>query len=298
VADCRWTATSSASWLRLASTSGTGSAVITYTAEPNRDENSRRAEIRVGGQNVAVQQDGTALAAVSAASFIKGGALAPGSLGAAFGRGLARQTEVATSLPLPSVLAGTRIVFQRPDRSYIAAQLLFVSPAQINFVVPTLPDGLTIVVATIDNQSAANGTVEIARVAPGLFTANASGQGAAAALVVKLSADGKQTSQLTFQCGATAGSCVSTPIDLGTETDQVILLLFGTGIRGRSSLFDVSATIGGVNAEVLYAGPQGDFVGLDQVNLRLPRALVGRGEVEVRLSVEGKAANTVMVNIH
>jgi hypothetical protein len=45
------------------------------------------------------------------------------------------------------------------------------------------------------------------------------------------------------------------------------------------------------------AGPQGDFAGLDQVNVRLARGLAGRGEVQVLLSVEGKPANTVTVNI-
>jgi uncharacterized protein (TIGR03437 family) len=222
--------------------------------------------------------------------------VAPGSLAAAFGPGLARQTEVATALPLPAILAGARLVFQRPDKSFIAAQLLFVSPAQINFVVPSLPDGPALAVATYNEQSVLSGAVEIARVAPGLFSANADGQGAAA-VALKVSADGKQTSQLTFQCGATAGSCVGAPIDLGAETDQVILLLSGTGIRGVGSLSQVSARIGGVDAEVLYAGPQGDFAGLDQVNVRLPRSLAGRGEVQVLLSLEGKPANTVTVNI-
>jgi uncharacterized protein (TIGR03437 family) len=152
-------------------------------------------------------------------------------------------------------------------------------------------------VATIDEKGVSTGAVEIQRVAPGLFSANADGRGVAAAVALKVATSGAQTSQLTFQCGATRGSCVSLPIDLGGETDQVILLLFGTGIRGRSALDQVSTTIGGVTAEVLYAGLQGDFAGLDQVNVRLPRSLARRGEVNVLLRVEGKAANIVTVNI-
>ncbi|MBI1766214.1 MAG: hypothetical protein HYR56_32825, partial [Acidobacteria bacterium] len=89
---------------------------------------------------------------------------------------------------------------------------------------------------------------------------------------------------------------VPVPLDVGDASDQVFLLLFGTGTRGRSSLASVSVTIGGVAAEVLYAGPQGGFVGLDQLNVRLPRALSGRGEVELALSVEGVAANAVRVS--
>ena len=87
------------------------------------------------------------------------------------------------------------------------------------------------------------------------------------------------------------------PIDLGPTTDQVYLVLFGTGLRFRTALSTVKATIGGVNAEVVYAGVQPDFVGLDQVNISLPRTLIGRGEVDVVLTVEGQVANTARVNI-
>jgi uncharacterized protein (TIGR03437 family) len=80
-------------------------------------------------------------------------------------------------------------------------------------------------------------------------------------------------------------------------SDQVFLILFGTGLRNRSALSTVVAQIGGVNAEILFTGAQGDFVGLDQVNLRLPRNLAGRGEVDIVLTAEDKAANIVRVNI-
>ena len=57
------------------------------------------------------------------------------------------------------------------------------------------------------------------------------------------------------------------------------------------------ARLGAVNAEVLYAGAQGDLVGLDQVNVRVPRALIGRGEVELEMTLDGKPTNTVRVAI-
>jgi uncharacterized protein (TIGR03437 family) len=38
-------------------------------------------------------------------------------------------------------------------------------------------------------------------------------------------------------------------------------------------------------------------VGLDQANVRLPRNLIGRGEVDVALVVDGKTANTVRIGI-
>lgn len=91
---------------------------------------------------------------------------------------------------------------------------------------------------------------------------------------------------------------MTAPIDLGPEGDQVTLLLFGTGIRGRSALAAVTCTIGGVSVPVSFAGSQGDLVGLDQINVGpLPRALAGRGEVDLVLLVDGKAANTVRISI-
>ncbi|MGH9766734.1 MAG: hypothetical protein ACREAB_04800 [Blastocatellia bacterium] len=133
--------------------------------------------------------------------------------------------------------------------------------------------------------------------APSLFTANANGQGVAAAVVLRIEADGSQQFEPVAEFNAAQNRFVARPIDLGPDTDQVFLLLFGTGIRNRNSLFSVRAAIGGANAEVLFAGPQGGFVGLDQVNLRLPRSLGGRGEVDVMVSVDRSVANTVRISV-
>jgi uncharacterized protein (TIGR03437 family) len=100
-----------------------------------------------------------------------------------------------------------------------------------------------------------------------------------------------------FICGAAAGSCVAAPIDLGPNGTQVVLTLYGTGIRGRSSLAAATAKIGGVDAQVQYAGAQPQYVGLDQVNVAVPRSLAGRGAVDLVLIVDGKPANTVRVSI-
>ncbi|HZN11171.1 MAG TPA: hypothetical protein VFC61_05815, partial [Blastocatellia bacterium] len=87
------------------------------------------------------------------------------------------------------------------------------------------------------------------------------------------------------------------PIDLGPEGEQVFLVLFGTGLRFRSGLPAVGAQVGGMAAEVTFAGPQPQFVAVDQINLRLPHSLQGRGEVEVALTVDGQTANPVGVSI-
>ncbi len=235
---------------------------------------------------------------VSAATFVRGSALAAEAIASAFGQGLAGSTEAASVLPLPTSLAGTAVKVKDSAGVERLAPLFFVSPGQVNYLVPegTRLGSATITVTSRERVVGA-GSLPIDAVVPGLFTANASGRGVAAALALRVSADGAQTSQTAFRCGAAPGSCVPVPVDLGAESDQVFLQLFGTGIRGRSSVSAVRATIGGEAAEVVGAGPQGQFVGLDQVNVRLSRRLIGRGEVDVVLTVDGKAANTVTVSI-
>jgi uncharacterized protein (TIGR03437 family) len=55
----------------------------------------------------------------------------------------------------------------------------------------------------------------------------------------------------------------------------------------------VTATVGGVAAPVAYAGPQGTYAGLDQINVTLPAGLAGRGKVDVVVTAGGKPSNPV-----
>lgn len=176
--------------------------------------------------------------------------------------------------------------------------LWFVSPGQLNYYIPEgTATGTATVTVSNQTQVVAAGTLRIEAVAPGLFTMNANGQGVAAAVAVWARPDNSQTWQYVFEAPCTPGNCLPTPLDLGPETDRMYLLLYGTGIRGRSSLSAVSARIGGVDAPVESAAPVAGMTGLDQVNLRVPRSLAGRGEVDIVLTVDGKTANTVKVNI-
>ena len=58
-----------------------------------------------------------------------------------------------------------------------------------------------------------------------------------------------------------------------------------------------SATVGGVKTEVVYAGAQGTYTGLDQYNVAMPRELAGKGKVDVVLTVAGRVSNTVNVSV-
>ncbi|MEO6727172.1 MAG: hypothetical protein ABIU20_02465, partial [Blastocatellia bacterium] len=179
-----------------------------------------------------------------------------------------------------------------------AAGLFFVSPGQINFLMPSgTASGNASVRIFVDGLSVAEGAVAINAVAPSLFAANSSGAGLAAAVVLRVKADGTQIFEPLSRFDTAQNAFVPVPIDFGADTDRIFLLLYGSGIRGRSGLTAVGVQAGGTDAPVSYAGPQNDFAGLDQINAELSRSLKGRGEVTVRLTVDNRAANAVTVTI-
>ncbi len=238
-----------------------------------------------------------ALAAVSGASF-RGAELTSESIVAAFGQNLATTTASGDTNPLPTMLAGSTVRVRDSAGTERLAPLFFVSPGQINFLMPPgTALGTATITATGGNGAMAAGAVDIVAVAPGLFAANADGQGVAAAVAVRVRADGSQSFEPATRFDPATNRFVSVPIDLGPASEQVALVLFGTGFRNLGSQTDVTARIGGTPVQVLYAGTQGSLFGLDQANLSLPRTLIGRGEVDVVLTLGGKTSNTVRVNI-
>jgi hypothetical protein len=116
----------------------------------------------------------------------------------------------------------------------------------------------------------------------------------AAAVAVRVGPDGSPKQQLVFDCSAGPGRCVPVPVDLGGPGDQVALLLFGTGIRGRSSLSAVRM-IPFLERffEVLYAGPQSEYPGLDQINLRIKGNPGAPFDIPLQFFIDGRATNEV-----
>jgi uncharacterized protein (TIGR03437 family) len=78
--------------------------------------------------------------------------------------------------------------------------------------------------------------------------------------------------------------------------ERLVLVLFGTGIRNQAAAGGVGVTIAGQPAEVLFAGPQGQFVGLDQINAVIP-VLPVRGEVNVVVSIGPLTSNPVGITV-
>ncbi len=224
--------------------------------------------------------------------------IAPESVVVAFGQKLSTATQTASTLPLPTTLAGTVVKIRDAMGNERNAPLFFVSPAQINCLLPKeTASGTASVVVTAGDGSISAGNVEVAATAPGLFSADGSGAGVASGFALRVKPDGSTSFEAIARFDQAQNKTVAVPIDLGAPADQVFLVLYATGIRYHRGLSTISATVGSESAQVQYAGEQGSLTGLDQINLRLSRTLAGRGEVAVAVTVENKAANKLHVNI-
>jgi uncharacterized protein (TIGR03437 family) len=234
----------------------------------------------------------TRLTLTSAAANL-GAKLAADSLASGFGAGLALQNTQPTGATLPVTLNGTTVQVQDNAGGLRLGQLFFVGPTQVNFVVPpATANGTAVVTVTSATGDTATGNVEISAVAPSVFTMP--GGNVAAAFGLRANAAGAQSPVTIFECAAV---CTAVPIDLGPAGDIVVVTLFGTGLRNNTDLSKVKATIGGVDAPVLFSGAQGQFAGFDQVNVQIPASLRGRGQVTITLSVDGQNANTSSINV-
>src|SRR5215813_8704947 len=222
------------------------------------------------------------VATVSAASYKS--VVSPGSIAAAFGSGLATQTAQATARPLPTNLAGTTV---RVNGAL--APLFYVSPGQVNYLTPPgIPPGMASVVITSGDGAVSTGSVQIAPVAPALFTANSDAKGALSSQVLRIKIDGRQIYESLFQYDGTR--FVTRPIDFGEESDQLFLVLYLTGIR-HAPPSGVRVSLGGVEYGALYVGEQGTLDGLDQLNVALPRNFGGRGKISLLVKSDGYGAS-------
>ncbi|MBS1791411.1 MAG: NF038122 family metalloprotease [Acidobacteria bacterium] len=277
---------------------GTTTATISFGDQPVArelsDANANSLPVTFTSSTVTLMRS---VASVSAASFT-GQTLASEAIVAAFGQNLATQLAVAETLPLPTTLAGTTVMVRDSTGQERMAPLFFVAPTQINYQIPAdVAPGEATVTITSGDGWVSTGMINIAAVAPGFFSAASSGQGVASAVAFRLKANGAQSYEPVAQWDAAQNRIVALPIDLGAEGDQVYLILFGTGFRHQSDLSAINIKVGDVETAALYAGPQGVYAGLDQLNLRIPRALAGRGEVDVAVAMNGAEANRVKIRI-
>ena len=249
-------------------------------------------------QRVNLQNNATQVTTVSAANYQA--QMTPESIVAAFGTLLAPNTAAASSLPLPTNLGGVTV-----SGNGNPAGLFFVSPGQVNYQIPAgTAAGTANVVVTTSNGVVSRGTINVASVAPGLFTAGSDGQGLPAALVLRVKANGQQVYEPVASYDAGAGKFVPVTITRAAG-EQLFLVLFGTGVRnapnsdnntGNGVAESVQVTIGGINAPVLYAAAAPGYVGLDQINVQIPDGVVAGSGVAVVMKVNNGQGSMAQAN--
>ena len=224
-----------------------------------------------------------AVVSVNAASFAS--MLSPGTIAAAFGSNLATRTESAQVVPLPTTLAGTSVRVIDSRNVEHAAPLFFVSAGQINYLIPDKAAlGAAQIVITSGNGTVSQGQLNLTNSAPGIFTASYTGRGLPVALTTY---DGFVYDSVINADGSAKA------VNPGSSWRPNYLLLFGTGLKSVNGL---RVRMGNTEIIPLYAGEQGSFAGLDQVNLMLPSNVTG-GTIDITLSAEGRASNTVQLRM-
>ena len=223
-----------------------------------------------------------------------GASVAPESIAAVFGTTLATANVSATSTPLPIALDGTSVYVNG-----FPAPLFFVSPGQINYQIPPgIPPGAAAVVVVNKNGIVSQGGINVVSSIAAIFTIKSDGTGAPAAVA---STDGA-----TFNIPV--GNPDGTPTVLDPGVNGLFVSLFGTGFRyapntdtnaANGAAESVSITIGGtaVPTATLFAGAQGTLIGVDQINFKIPASFAGKGLVDLIVTIDGKASNTMKLNI-
>jgi uncharacterized protein (TIGR03437 family) len=300
--------TTGGTWLEVTPLSGSGSATVdvnfrtttlaagTYNGTitlVNRTANTRT-PIPVALTITAGSGGGgqlTSAGVLSAASF-QGGGVSPGLIVTIFGQGIGPvqlvSAEVGSDLKFPTTVAETRVLFNG-----VPSPLIYVSAGQVSAIVPySAGNGATAELAIEYKGTRSNAvTVPVVAAKPGLFTANASGSGPGAIRNQDLSVN---TSSNPAQRG---GIIVLYATGEG-ETDPA-------GVDGQvaASVFPkpkqpVAVRIGGVDAEILYAGAAPSLVaGVIQINAKVPDT-VPDGAVPIQIVVgntESPAGVTVAI---
>lgn len=233
---------------------------------------------------------------LNGASFAKGQPVTVGALVSIFGTNLASKVAQADTIPLSNSLGGVTVQFVNGDTT-INAPMLFVQPdnpannvtSQLNVQVPweLVPPSATAnvsVIVTNNGVSSASSPVTVAPFSPGVFASNG------LAIAVN-SSDGT----LAWPAGAVPG-LTTHPAKMG---DSIIVYATGLGAvanppaDGQNSLDQLRANlvtpqvmIGGVSAQVQFAGLSPQFVGVNQINVTVPNVAPGNS-VPLQLQLGG-----------
>jgi uncharacterized protein (TIGR03437 family) len=224
---------------------------------------------------------------INAAGTTPQAGVAPGSIVSVFGGGLGSNTLQGPANPMVQSLGG--IAVTAGDR---VLPLFFVSPTQINFVLPSdLPLGQSSVTVTITGQGNLRAPMLVVRNAPGLFQ-QVSGD---VSYAVALHADG---SIVTTDSPAASGELLTLYGTGAGPTDRARPLGFVIPAQPQFKISDSVSVVAGdlsISPDNAFAAP--GKIGIDAIQFRLPAGPWNGSNVSLHITVNGQDSNTVMLPV-
>jgi uncharacterized protein (TIGR03437 family) len=292
---CGWSAFSDVTWLTLTSgASGSGNGAITYHAAANPSA-ARSGSIHVSSPPASlvytVTQQAAAspvpqIASVNNAANYAADAISPGQIVTLFGQNMGPSPLVPLQVvggSLTTNLAGTQVLFDG-----VAAPMIYSLQNQVSAIAPYGLAGKSSTAVQVKYNGTASNTVTmpVQPATPAIFTLDATGLGPGAILNQDFSTNGSgrpaaRLSVVAIYCtgGGTTDPASADGSVIGSALPRLTL--------------PVSVTIGGVDANVSYAGGvPGSVAGLIQINAEVPVAVRPGSGIPVTISIGGVSSTS------
>lgn len=225
---------------------------------------------------------------VRAAGFGSGN-LSAGAIASLFGRNFSASTVSASTVPLPRTLEQTQVYF-----GLRSAPLYFTSGGQVNAQIPWEYSTDNTVQAVVVRNGAASLPVPVAlgSAGPGIFLVREGAGVIVNATTGQLvdSSNGVRQGEVIVIYASGLGP-VNGSVQTGVPASS-------TELEPTRGVVDVLLSASGqtVHAQTLFAGSAPGFIGVNQVNARIPQDAAA-GVARLRLEIAGTASNEVSVLI-
>jgi uncharacterized protein (TIGR03437 family) len=218
----------------------------------------------------------------------KADALAPNTIASIYGTDLSYDTNSASSATivnqrLPKVLAGVRVYV-----GGYSASLYYVSPRQINFLIPDLRSGEVDLYIAREGTAGPHARITVRDVGPGLYQWEPG-------MIASTHADGTIITKAHPAHGGETVVLYGTGLgdtDPATVVGQISLVP-----AQMLRLSDLRVTVGGTildRASVAYAGVTPGTPGLYQVNVRLPKQVAPNPEIRLTVGDQSSPAHMTL----
>jgi uncharacterized protein (TIGR03437 family) len=225
---------------------------------------------------------------VNAASYAP--TVAPGALISIYGSNFGGATSMAPSVPWPTLLGNTQVLLGGQP-----LPLYFTSSGQIDAVVPynIAPNSVQQVIVQNGTAYSQPETVTVAAAQPGVFSQNSSGTGPGSILGQK--PGGIPALNTTANPASVGDALLIFCTGLGTVTPSVPAGAAASSTTLSYTDNPVTVTVGGKDAQVLFAGLAPGWVALYQVNVLVPPGVTAGPSVPVVVTAAGAASAPVTV---